>query len=161
MRLLVRLMKNIPDLVRSQGARIIRIAESYRQYSGRLLVTTEGCVVEALWRAPMVIVAHDTAPDPIFFFGNLAALTLFEMDFATFTQVPSRFSAEPMLRDERARLLERVNRHGLIDDYSGVRISSTGKRFRIERASVWNVVDGHGNLLGQAAAFTDWSPIEG
>ena len=43
-------------------------------------------------------------------------------------------------REERARLLETVARRGFIDDYSGVRISKTGRRFRIIRATVWNLL---------------------
>jgi len=53
-------------------------------------------------------------------------------------------------------LLERVNRRGFIDDYSGIRISATGRRFRIQRATVWNVIDTHGAPAGQAVMFRDW-----
>jgi hypothetical protein len=53
-------------------------------------------------------------------------------------------------------LLEQVATRGYIDDYSGVRISKSGRRFRILRATVWNVHDRLGRPLGQAATFTDW-----
>ena len=61
--------------------------------------------------------------------------------------------------EERARLLDRVTRDGWINDYEGVRISATGKRFRISNAAVWNLTDIRGNALGQAAAFTDWTYV--
>jgi hypothetical protein len=46
-----------------------------------------------------------------------------------------------------------VGRDGFIDDYAGTRISATGRRFRIERAVVWNLIDAAGVRHGQAAMF--------
>jgi len=87
------------------------------------------------------------------------ALEVFAMDFAGFTRLPSRYSAEPLERDERARLLERVGRDGFIDDYAGVRISASGQRFRIKQAVVWNLIDEQGICHGQAASFDHWQMI--
>jgi len=75
------------------------------------------------------------------------------MEFADFTRLPSRCSAEPMHQGERARILEDVARQSFTRGYSGIRISATGKRFRIEEATLWNVVRPDGTLLGQAACF--------
>ena len=111
---------------------------------------------QGIFESAAVVVSHGTQDDPIFNYANQAALSLFEMDWEEFTRLPSRKSAEPLNRQERARLLEAVSSQGFIDDYSGVRISSTGRRFRIPRAIVWNVVDGKGDLIGQAATFSDW-----
>jgi hypothetical protein len=113
----------------------------------------------ALYEAPMVVLAHDTTADPVFFYGNLAAQQLFEMNWNELVQLPSRFSAEPVARDERQRLLDLVARQGFIDNYSGVRITKSGKRFLIEHATVWNLLGQGGQLLGQAAAFDHWVPI--
>ena len=44
-----------------------------------------------------------------------------------------------------------------VSDYRGVRISSTGKRFLVERATVWNIKEPDGTPLGQAATFSDWT----
>ena len=52
--------------------------------------------------------------------------------------------------------LERTTRDGFVDDYHGIRIASTGRRFLIEQAVVWNLVDDAGDRLGQAATFSDW-----
>ncbi len=150
---------DLPPLSSEQRSRILSIADSYRRLTGRPLVSAESEPIAALWSAPLAIVAHGTEPDPIFFFGNAIALSLFEMDFAAFTHLPSRFSAEPLLREERAHLLERVARDGIIDDYAGVRISASGKRFRISNASVWNLEDASGAAAGQAAAFAEWVSI--
>ena len=138
------------------------LLSSFANLLGRELVSREGSPreqAERLFEAPFVIVSHGTEADPILNYGNAAALTLWEMTPAQFTQTPSRLTAEPMHRDERARLLERTRRHGYVDDYSGVRVSATGKRFRIERAIVWNLTDAAGNHRGQAATFSEWTPV--
>jgi hypothetical protein len=136
------------------AARIALIADSFARLLDRpLIASDEGDVVAALWQAPFAVVAHGVEADPVFFFGNRAALAAFECDVACFTAMPSRLSAEAPLRDERQRLLDRVARDGFIDDYTGVRISATGRRFRIERAVVWNLIDGEGVRRGQAATF--------
>jgi len=49
-----------------------------------------------------------------------------------------------------------VRENGFIDDYSGIRISSTGRRFHIRQAIVWNVLDEDGRYAGQAATFSSW-----
>lgn len=143
--------------------RLRLIVASYRRLTGRPLLDTEpsddAALRLALWDAPRAIVAHGTEADPIFFYGNRLALELFGMDFATFTGLPSRYSAEPLERDARARLLERVTRQGYVDDYSGVRIAASGRRFMIEAATVWNLMDEAGNHRGQAATFTDWRAL--
>lgn len=141
-----------PDL----RARLALIATSYERLTGRQLTTPADDPARALWTAPRAIVAHGIEADPIFFFGNLAALARFEMTPEQFTATPSRLSAEPMLREERQALLDRVTRHGFIDDYAGIRISATGRRFRIEQATVWNLIDTHGRVHGQAATFERW-----
>lgn len=148
-----------PPSTPSLAADCRRIADSFRRLLGRPLVEATEDLVKALWEAPRVIVAHRSGPDPVFFYGNRLALDLFEMDWAAFTQLPSRLSAEPLVRDERARLLARVARDGYIDDYAGVRISRTGRRFRIEQAIVWNLIDDAGAPCGQAASFDRWQML--
>lgn len=113
-----------------------------------------------LYHAPFVVLAHDATSDPVFFYANLAAQALFEMSWRELVRLPSRHSAEPLAREERQRLLDRVARHGYIDDYAGVRISASGKRFRIAGATVWNLLDDAGRAVGQAAAFGDWVPLD-
>ncbi len=133
--------------------RLPLLADSYRRLTGRRLVAPGPDIFRALWEAPRVIVAHGTEDDPVFFYGNRLALELFALDFEAFSRLPSRLSAEPLARAERARLLERVRLDGFIDDYAGVRIAADGRRFRIAGATVWNLIDPHGVLYGQAACF--------
>ena len=137
--------------------RLPLIAQSFARLTGKSLVADAGDIAQALWDAPLAIVAHGTQADPVFFFGNRQALALFEMSPQDFIALPSRLSAEPALRSERAALMARVTRDGFIDDYSGVRISATGRRFRIQKATVWNLDDAAGTRHGQAAAFGDWT----
>ena len=138
------------------------IVDSHARVVGRPLLEAppgdDAALWAALWTAPGAVVAHGTQADPVCCYGKRLALTLFELDFAAFTALPSRFSAEPLAREERAALLDRVTRFGFIDDYAGVRISSSGKRFRISRATVWNLIDGNGAYRGQAATFSEWLP---
>jgi len=49
-----------------------------------------------------------------------------------------------------------VTARGFIDDYSGVRISKTGRRFKIFRATVWNLLNEDSQPCGQAAMFGAW-----
>lgn len=138
------------------------LLDSYRHLLGSDLVAREGPALvqaERLYRAPVVVVAHGTEPDPVLAYGNAAALALWELEADAFIRTPSRLTAEPVHREERARLLERTRRDGYVDDYSGVRISRTGRRFRIERATVWNLVDAAGVVHGQAATFDRWTPL--
>lgn len=144
----------LPDSMLRQ--RLQDLLRSYQSLLGRPLLAPGADLWQALWEAPRVVVAHGCEANPVFFYGNRLALDVFEMDFAAFTALPSRFSAEAPVREERAHLLERVSRDGFIDDYSGVRISSTGRRFRIEQAVVWNLSDEDGHPFGQAATFARW-----
>jgi hypothetical protein len=134
--------------------RIALIADSFARLLGRPLVAPDADIVAALWATPHAIVAHGTEPDPLFFFGNAAALAAFGYEPEAFVGLPSRLSAEAPLREERQALLDRVSADGFISDYAGVRIDAAGKRFRIERAIVWNLVDEAGAIQGQAATFT-------
>jgi len=132
---------------------------SYRHWTGRNLLTaglSPAEAVPALYEAPFAVVSHDTRADPVFTYGNRLALQLFEMTWDEFTALPSRLSAEAVNQVERDRLLARVTARGYADNYSGVRISRTGCRFMIEDATVWNLMDGGGRHLGQAAVMRGW-----
>lgn len=134
----------------------------YRRITGRELVERKGSredVARALYEAPYGVVSHGPGDDPVFNYGNRTALRLFEMCWRDFIALPSRESAEAVNRAERQKLLGRVSQSGFVDDYQGVRISSTGRRFRIEEATVWNVVDESDVYHGQAAVFFRWSEL--
>lgn len=142
---------------------IMLLLDSFARVLGRELVSRAGTPEEQadrLFLAPFVVVSHGIEADPVLNYGNAAALALWEMTWEELTQTPSRLTAEPMHRDERARLLARTREHGYVDDYSGIRVSKSGKRFRIERAIVWNLTDADGRHRGQAATFDHWTPLD-
>jgi len=142
-----------------QSAHAELLLGSYRTLLGEELLQQPATQIgRSLYEAPQVVLAHDTAPDPVFFYGNLAAQQLFEMDWETLVRLPSRYSAEPLAREERQRLLDLVAQQGFIDNYSGVRIARSGKRFLIEEARVWNLLGPDSQVVGQAAAFARWAP---
>lgn len=136
------------------------LCDNYAALTGAGLLEPGPDLAKRLYEAPRVVLSHTTESDPVFNYANRRAQELFEMDWSTFIRTPSRLSAEPVERSERVRLLNRVSEHGYIDDYSGVRISSTGRRFRIDQAIVWNLTGPEGRYLGQAAAFSEWFPLE-
>jgi hypothetical protein len=143
-----------PPEVAISDSRLLLISESYHRLTGKVLLEAKPIDPRALWFAPCAIVAHGTEADPIFFYGNRVALQLFEMNFSDFIRLPSRLSAEAQVAEERQKLLEKVTRQNYIDDYSGIRISSSGRRFRIIGATVWNLLDENGKYHGQAATFS-------
>jgi PAS domain-containing protein len=131
------------------------VADSYLRLVGQSL-TPEGMTAEQGMRwlyedAPFAILAHNTAPDPVFVYGNRAAQRRFGYEWEELTVLPSRLSAEAPARSERQRFLERVTRNGFITGYRGIRIAKSGKRFRIENATVWQLIDIEGICRGQAA----------
>ena len=135
------------------------LARSMKHWTGRDLfpgLSSERELAQKIFEAPFALVSHGTETDPILNYGNRAALELWEMSWSEFTSTPSRLTAEAPNRGERARLLSAVTERGYIDDYSGVRISKTGRRFRIERATVWNLISETGRPCGQAAMFDRW-----
>lgn len=135
------------------------LARSFKRFTQRDLLAGNFSAAEyseKLFDAPFVLVSHGTQADPVLNYGNRAALALWEMSWDEFTRTPSRLTAEAPNREERARLLAAVTARGFIDDYSGVRISKTGRRFKISQATVWNLVSADGNPCGQAATFAQW-----
>lgn len=141
------------------AGRIALIAESHVRLTGRALVPPGADVAETLWTSPAVVLAHGIEADPVFFYANRTALDLFELTAQEAIALPSRYSAESVERAERDRLFERVRADGYIDDYAGVRVSRTGKRFHIARATVWTLFDAAGAKHGEAATFAAWTPL--
>lgn len=136
------------------------LLDSYRHWIGRELLGRSGSIEDqarVLFEAPFVVVSHGADPDPILNYGNHIALELWDMTWEQFTQTPSRHTAEPLNQEERAAMLKIADRQGYFEGYRGVRISSSGRRFLVEDATVWNVLDPSGQRFGQAATFSRWS----
>jgi hypothetical protein len=135
------------------------LIDNYYRCFGEDLIAGGAEVAERLMAAPFVVLSHGTEADPIFNYGNLAAQKLFELDWTQLTALPSRHSAETLHRAERAALLHAVQTQGFSKNYHGIRVSATGKRFQIEAARVWMLLDAKGVTVGQAASFAKWTPL--
>ncbi len=139
-----------------------RMLSSYRHWTRQNLWPEDrpdSILVKEVFEAPFVLCSAGIEEDPILNYGNQKALALWEMNWKTLTRTPGRHTAEPMERAERDHFLKTVKEKGYIADYSGIRISSTGRRFEISRATVWNLLDASGRYAGQAAMFREWKFI--
>lgn len=139
-----------------------RLLRSFRHWTGTALLDVTGSpatIAEQLFHAPFVVVSHGTEADPVLNYGNQMALQLWQMDWHQLTHTPSRYTAEPMEREERARLLQQAKEQGYISNYQGIRISSTGERFWIQDVVIWDVLDEQAGCCGQAAMFAKWHRI--
>ncbi|MDX2226045.1 MAG: MEKHLA domain-containing protein [Verrucomicrobiae bacterium] len=155
---------NLPAKHPALLAHTHRLLESYRHWLGKPLLVlpemaTDSQTVSAVFFAPFVLVSGGTEPDQILNYANRRALDLWEYSWDEMTRTPSRLTAEPMHREARARFLEEVRTNGFIENYEGIRISKSGRRFRIEQATVWNLLDDAGHYAGQAAMFEKFSPL--
>lgn len=152
-----------PDFNRSfYDSHTRRLCYSYQHWTGKELLyglKTSDDPLLVLFEAPFVIVSHGTEKIPVFNFGNRMALELFELSWEKFIQLPSKHSADDENQLDRAELMARVSKYGFAKNCTGTRISSNGKRFFIEGATVWNVIDENGRYYGQAAMFDTWAYI--
>lgn len=138
------------------------LLNSYHHWMGWELLERVGepaFQAQALFHVPFVVVSHGREDDPMLNYGNQMALDLWEMTWDQLVQTPSRLTAEPVNRAEREWMLEQARRRGYLDTYRGVRISATGRRFLVEDALIWNVLDQEGQWVGQAASFLHWTSL--
>jgi hypothetical protein len=135
-----------------QSAHARLLTDSFQRLLNRPLFLGDA---QALYHAPFPILSHSTADDPILTYGNLAALKLWEMSWDALTQLPSRLTAEPMERGQRDAMFAQMRQHGFIENYAGVRVSATGRRFEIQNAVIWTLTDENGVKMGEAASFQD------
>ena len=136
------------------------LLDSYCHWVGKELIGRAGdAAVQArsLFESSCVLVSHGVESDPILNYGNQAALNLWELSWEHLITTPSRLTAEPDDRAERERMLTHARANGYYDGYRGIRISSTGRRFLVEQALIWSVIDLAGHPIGQAATFSQWS----
>ncbi|MGD1850980.1 MAG: MEKHLA domain-containing protein [Cyanophyceae cyanobacterium] len=144
----------LPEVVEHTGL----LLDSFKGIVGRSLVCnlaeTPELRAQQLFEASLVVVSHGTEADPIFNYGNQRALELWETTWEAMTRMPSRLTAEPMNREARSHILSETERQGYVEGYCGVRISTTGQRFRILDVIIWNVLDEQRKKRGQAATYS-------
>ncbi len=130
------------------------LTASYARLLGTALVPAGSGPLWLYREAPFVILAHDGESDPRFIYANLAAQECFGYSWNEFIALRSRQSADTSAQAERQRLLAAVSQTGFVRDYRGVRITKSGRHFRIEGGIVWQLLDAAGVSHGQAATFT-------
>jgi PAS domain-containing protein len=142
-------------------ARCALISSSFRRLLGRDLLpglpADPAALAAAIDAAPVVILSHDGGERPRFTFANATARRLWELEWERFIGMPSEQSAEADQRAAREALLARAKRDGFIDDYRGIRVTASGRRFAIEDVILWNLIDDAGVSHGQAATFARWT----
>ena len=154
---------DLPPAFRDALIRQTRLLlDSYRALIGRDLVERTGDALEdarRLYATPFAVLSHGTESDPILNYANATALALWETTPAILLRTPSRLTAEPMVQDAREKVLRETAARGFLTGYEGVRVSMTGKRFRIENVTIWNLIDANGHAAGQAATFDRWHDV--
>lgn len=132
------------------------LLRSYRKWAGEDLIPLasddDAARAQALFVAPIAVLAHDRQPDPLCIYANAAALAAFELTLAEAPAYATSRTVEPAAREERRGALDRADEVGLVRGYSGVRVSTSGRRFRIHDGRIWTVLDDDGHRVGQAAA---------
>jgi hypothetical protein len=112
-----------------------------------------------LWEADFPILSAGAEEDPLLNYANRCALQLWKLPATALGTFPARLTAEPAHRAARAEFLRQVRLHGFVTNYEGIRISTTGERFAIQAATVWNLEDVSGKYVGQAATFRQWQTL--
>ena len=148
------------------------LIESFRRVTGRTLAAVfsdvnghplaehrRSTLALELFELPFIVVSHQLELEPILNYGNRAALRRWNSSWSDFVRMPSSQTAEAAHREERLAAFAKVREYGFVDDYRGVRITADGRRFMIERGTIWEVVDAHGVRHGDAATFSSWTDL--
>ncbi|HQU63824.1 MAG TPA: MEKHLA domain-containing protein, partial [Nitrosomonas sp.] len=96
---------------------LLDLLDSYAHWTGKELISRSDSSfvqVQRLFDSPFVVVSYALQDDPVLNYGNRTALDLWEMDWDRFTQTPSRLTAEPVNREERARMLSQARKQGYL-----------------------------------------------
>jgi hypothetical protein len=135
------------------------ILNSYQKLLGKDLINREITVekqAEILFFSPFAVFSHGNQPDPIYNYGNKIGLELWERNWNELVTMPSRLSASPVNRLQRQQSLDQASQQGYIDNYQGIRVSKTGKKYQVKNLTLWNLTDQNNQYCGQAATFSQW-----
>jgi hypothetical protein len=134
------------------------LIQSYEDICGKKfpISSINGNFSRDLYESDYVLVSHGTEKDPVFNYANLAAQSLWKMNWETFTQMPSRLSAKNDKVTTRAIALQNALAKGYVFDYEGIRVDALGREFYIQHVILWNLMDKSGTFKGQAAMFNRW-----
>ena len=144
-----------------QGDHIARLMAAFARVTGRDLVAElgldtgidPGALGRSAWEGDFALLSHRGDGQATLNYGNRFALALWEMDWAVFTATPSVATAPPVDVPERGAMMEEVARSGFVGNYTGRRVSATGKLFTIDDGMIWRLLDAKGEAFGVAATF--------
>ena len=123
--------------------------QSFNNYTNKLLPLEKNKdLLSSFDECLLPIASHDT--NGFFNYLNKAALSLFKVTKDQVIGRSSTMTAPKSEQKQRNELLNQVNSHGFIDNYKGIRVTSDGELFRIEDATIWNVIDKNSHKIGQA-----------
>jgi hypothetical protein len=111
---------------------------------------------EVCWNRRYVLISHGTESNPIYNFGNKAALEAFVRTWDSLLELPSAQSVVLRSQDEvlRNKLMQQVTEQGFVEGASGIRVRGDRKFIQLVNAVVWNCHDDNtGDYIGQAALF--------
>jgi hypothetical protein len=137
-------------------SRAREILDSFHLLLGRELVPRSGDAAEdarRLFDLPLAVLAHDTSPQPLLDWANLAAARAFDATPESLLGRPSAATAPADAVADRRTLFDVLARRGFVTGYSGVRVSLTGRRFLIEDVTVLEVTGTTGRPAGHAAVI--------
>jgi len=102
-----------------------------------------------------ILITHGTEENPIFNFGNQAALSAFYRSWESLTAMASAQSVVLRSIDEEMRieLMRKVTTENYVEGASGIRIRGDGTFIKLIDAVVWNCFNEDGTVIGQAAFF--------
>jgi MEKHLA domain len=180
----VNALRSVPDLYKPQfvGPSPMWYSDTMVEHAGHLIRTFHALsgkelvplklldddpaeAAKALFFLPdRVVVSHGTqeGPEgPVLNYGNSAALKRWSASWEQLTSMPSKYTAEPMEQSARQAFLDTVTKNDIVENYSGVRVTTEGKRFLLINGSVWNVKpkEFDGLRIGQAATFNAWEDL--
>ena len=102
------------------------------------------------------VLAHDRRSDPELIYANAAALRLWQTTWGDLIGLPSRLTAPESVRRGRQRALIQAHHQEAISNYSGRRVSRSGRQFMIHNARIWSLRDDAQTICGQAASISEW-----
>ena len=110
-----------------------------------------------MFHAPFGIFSFDNAEKPVFTYANLTALELFDTSWEELTQMTIDELMDAESWKETINMIANVKQKGALPNYSGKRVSKTGKQFNFENGIIWNLLDEFLTVDGQAVVFANWN----
>jgi hypothetical protein len=156
--------REIPNLSNNYHREYIAlILANLKQLTGDDLIQEYGFSSDNLgaqvFDADFYLLSHNCDADPILNYGNQRVLDLWEISWSELTKMYSRETAKSSDRASRSAVMQQVAAQNYVSGYDGIRVSKTGREFRILDVKIWNLFTSDRQLCGQAAWFKTYESI--